>query len=99
MKKNLYTKDEALAMIDEAFLDGVSHGDDTDEELKEYFDPEFYLLTKQELKDPAWAEYEKVRDPAYVEYEKVREPALAKYKKVKDLAYAEYEKKIENIKL
>ena len=28
------------------------------------------MKTKQQLRDQAWAEYEKIRTPAYAEYEK-----------------------------
>ena len=39
------------------------------------------MKTKQERKDEAWKEYEKIRGPALKEYNKITDPALKEYKK------------------
>jgi hypothetical protein len=49
-------------------------------------------ISKELLKQSAWAEYEKVRQSAWAEYEKVKQSAWAEYKKVRQSALAEYEK-------
>ena len=47
-------------------------------------------LTKQQRKDLAYKEYEKIKDSALKKYEKIKDSALKKYKKIKDSALKEY---------
>lgn len=65
-------------------------------------------LTKQERKDKAlkeyekiehlaWKEYKKIKDPARKEYEKITDPARKEYEKITDPAWKEYDKKCEEI--
>jgi hypothetical protein len=55
------------------------------------------MKTKQERKDEAYKEYEKVTIPAWKEYGKVTELGSKEYWKVQELAYKEYEKKCKEI--
>jgi hypothetical protein len=54
-------------------------------------------LTKQERKNLAQKEFEKIRDTAWKEYEKIREPAWKEFEKIEDTAWKKFEKKCEEI--
>ena len=49
-------------------------------------------LTKEQRKERAYKEYEKIVNPAYEEYQKIRNTAWKEYEKIRNTAYKEYEK-------
>jgi vacuolar-type H+-ATPase subunit E/Vma4 len=54
-------------------------------------------LTKEQRKEMAYEEYQKIRSPAWEEYEKIRNTAWKEYKKIENPAREEYVKKIKEI--
>ena len=54
-------------------------------------------LTKQQRKDLALKEYEKIEGPAWKEYEKIKDLAYKEYEKIQEPALTEYVKKCEEI--
>ena len=55
------------------------------------------MKTKQQRKDLAYKEYEKIIDPALKEYQKIKDTAWKEYEKIIDPAWKEYLKKLEEI--
>ena len=54
-------------------------------------------LTKEQRKEMAYKEYEKIKNPALEEYEKINNQAWEEYLKIETPAYKEYLKKIKEI--
>ncbi len=54
-------------------------------------------LTKEQRKEMAWEEYQKIENPALEEYKKIVNTAWEEYEKIKNTAYEEYKKKLKEI--